>query len=225
MNDSTDLLAAKRKDVLRAIVPLLVGALVACGFLGINWWLALDSRDSWREQTQQARDRNTELVDKYTLLYEQYISSTGQEPPQDTPQQVADDPILAPQVITGEAGPQGLPGPVGPRGPRGIPGDDGSDGATGETGAQGETGLMGPPGPNGQIGSTGAQGPKGDTGQQGPAGPKGDQGERGADGRGIASLTCSEAGELIVTYTDGQTAVIALCEPLPAPEVPEPETP
>lgn len=225
MNDTTDLLAAKRKDVLRAIVPLLVGALVACGFLGINWWIAMDSRDSWQSQAQQARDRNTELVDKYTLLYEQYIASTGQEPPQDSPQQVADDPILSPQVITGEAGPQGLPGPVGPRGPRGIPGDDGSDGsdgASGDTGAQGEQGLMGPPGPNGQIGSTG---PQGETGPQGPAGPKGDPGTPGQDGRGIASLTCSEAGELIVTYTDGSSAVVALCEPLPAQDVPEPETP
>lgn len=218
MNDTTELLAAKRKDVLRAIVPVLVGALVACGFLGVNWLIAMDSRDSWRDQAQQSRDRNTELVDKYTLLYEQYISSTGQEPPQDSPEQVADDqPLLNPELLMGEPGPQGLPGPVGPRGPRGTAGVDGTDG---DTGAQGETGPLGPPGPNGLVGPTGNQGPKGDTGN---TGPKGDTGERGQDGRGITSLTCNEAGELIVTYTDGQSETIALCEPLTAPEVPETE--
>ena len=63
--------------------------------------------------------------------------------------------------ISGNTGPQGLPGLDGLQGP------------------QGEQGIPGPQGPQGEIGP---QGPQGETGPQGPQGDKGDTGDTGPQG-------------------------------------------
>lgn len=51
----------------------------------------------------------------------------------------------------------------------------------------------------------GAKGDKGDTGAAGATGDKGDKGDAGADGIGVASIDTNENGELVITYTDGET--------------------
>ncbi len=128
-----------------------------------------------------------------------------------------------------EQGPQGEPGIQGEQGPQGEKGDKGDTGAQGEkgdTGAQGEKGDKGDPGAQGEQGLQGEKGDKGDTGAQGEKGDKGDpgaQGEQGLQGNkgdkgdtgaqgekgdkgdagvGIAKIELI-AGELIITYTDG----------------------
>ncbi len=49
------------------------------------------------------------------------------------------------------------------------------------------------------------EGPQGPTGPQGPQGPQGVQGPAGESGTGISSASVNDAGELILTLTDGQT--------------------
>lgn len=131
----------------------------------------------------------------------------------------------------GPAGDQGVPGPTGPEGepgPRGLPGADGEDGAAGAPGAEGvdgEPGASGADGAAGQDGAQGVTGPPGEPGAPGPAGPAGPQGTAGADGRGIVSLVCDDAGRWQVTYTDGATADAGQCrvDPIVTPPDPEPE--
>ena len=81
-----------------------------------------------------------------------------------------------------------IKGEVGPQGPQGI------QGPQGETGTMGPQGVQGPQGETGEMGPQGVQGPQGETGPQGPA---------GVDGVGILSMEINEAGELIITYTNG----------------------
>lgn len=69
-------------------------------------------------------------------------------------------------------------GPVGPRGPRGLQGEPGSVGPQGSQGEQGE------------------QGPQGEQGQTGPA---------GAVDVGITSASIDDAGNLILTLSDGSS--------------------
>ncbi len=66
-----------------------------------------------------------------------------------------------------------------------------------QAGPQGETGAQGEKGDKGDTGATGAKGDKGDTGATGA------QGEKGETGNGIKSVEYNEAGELVITYTDG----------------------
>ena len=134
--------------------------------------------------------------------------------------------------VTGQDGADGKPDPKGDKGETGKPGKDGRDGIDGKDGVDGKPGKDGKQGPKGDKGDTGAagkdgadgkQGPKGDKGDTGAAGkdgkdgadgkqgPKGDKGDTGADGRdgkdgrGIANLEVNEDGELMVTYSDGET--------------------
>ncbi|KAF2893153.1 hypothetical protein ILUMI_13021 [Ignelater luminosus] len=111
------------------------------------------------------------------------------------------------EIVKGEPGPPGLPGPVGPPGlpgPQGLPGTDGLPGLPGEKGdyglngppglkgVKGEAGLHGIPGHPGIIGSKGQKGNpaylKKTEGKQdsllvhGPPGEKGQKGERGFPG-------------------------------------------
>lgn len=65
---------------------------------------------------------------------------------------------------------------------------------------QGETG------PQGAQGVKGDQGEKGETGAAGANGQNGKDGKDGKDGLGIASVVINEAGELVITYTDGTSA-------------------
>lgn len=76
-----------------------------------------------------------------------------------------------------------------------------TDGTTEDAGkVVGEDGAAGTPGADGSDGSDGAQGPKGDDGKDGADGAAGNDGE---DGRSIDSVRINDAGELIVTFSDG----------------------
>ena len=76
--------------------------------------------------------------------------------------------------VSGETGPQGIPGKDGATGPQGIPGKDGA------TGPQGIPGKDGATGPQGIPGKDGATGPQGSPGKDGAIGP---QGSPGLDGK------------------------------------------
>jgi hypothetical protein len=130
-------------------------------------------------------------------------------------------------TAAGKAG--GQPGPAGPAGASGQPGRD----ATGKAGAAGSagrdaTGAPGSPGRDatGEAGASGAPGADstvaGPAGPSGPAGADGRDGKDGAagqDGRGIASLACTD-GQLVVTWTDGTTSTVTgatVCQPTAEP--------
>ena len=112
----------------------------------------------------------------------------------------------------GKDGQQGPKGDKGDQGPAGKDGKDGRDGTDGRgvtafvvndeghlivTYSDGETADLGKV--TGENGAGGEQGPKGDTGAAGA------DGADGKDGRGIVNLEVDEDGELIATYTDGET--------------------
>ena len=85
--------------------------------------------------------------------------------------------------VSGETGPQGIPGKDGATGPQGIPGKDGA------TGPQGIPGRDGATGPQGIPGKDGATGPQGIPGRDGATGPQGIPGKDGATGpQGIPGL-------------------------------------
>ena len=123
----------------------------------------------------------------------------------------------------GKDGVDGKPGKDGERGPKGdtgAPGKDGADGKDGQPGKDGADGEQGPKGDKGDTGDTGAagqdgkDGAKGEKGTDGRDGVKGDTGTAGADGkdgvngtdgRGIAEAAVNENGELVLTFTDGET--------------------
>ena len=127
----------------------------------------------------------------------------------------------------GKDGKDGATGPKGDKGDAGAAGKDGKDGAQGPKGDKGDTGATGPKGDNGDTGAAGKdgaqgkQGPKGDKGdkgdtgaagkdgaqgKQGPKGDKGDTGAAGKDGRSVKAFEINDEGNLIVTYSDGETA-------------------
>lgn len=90
-------------------------------------------------------------------------------------------------VLTYTDGTQSILGTVrGADGADGIDGKDGKDGESGATGAAGATGATGAAGPVGTIGPT------------------------GATGRGIASITASSNGNLLVTYSDNTSETVEL---------------
>lgn len=206
-DDYKKLETAKRKDVKRAATVGFLCGFIPAAFLTATLIGEVRSKNTAWEQVDVLRDRNQQWVDEYTHLYEQYIHTTGSEPPQTAPEDV-EEPAPAvqdPQVITGEQGPRGLPGPVGPRGLRGFKGNEGSDGSDGANGLNGADGFNGAQGP---MGPPGPAGPKGDTGPQGPAG------SNGFDGRGITSIYCDTDGQMVVLYTDETTQIVAACTPL-----------
>ena len=90
--------------------------------------------------------------------------------------------------VSGETGPQGIPGKDGATGPQGIPGKDGATGPQGIPGKDGATGPQGIPGrdgatgPQGIPGKDGATGPQGIPGKDGATGPQGIPGKDGATG-------------------------------------------
>ena len=106
----------------------------------------------------------------------------------------------------------------------GVDGEDGKDGADGigiaktEINAKGElvvtytdgksTNLgvvVGTDGADGKDGANGADGKDGVDGAPGKDGVDGTDGKDGADGIGITSTTINEKGELIITYSDGNS--------------------
>jgi hypothetical protein len=119
---------------------------------------------------------------------------------------------------TGPAGKDGAPGPAGPAGKDGQAGKDGNTGPQGPAGTKGNTGpagkdgATGSQGPAGKDGTTGSQGPAGKdgaTGSQGLTGPVGKEGPTGESGRGITSAEVDNNGDLIITWSDGDTATNA----------------
>ena len=120
---------------------------------------------------------------------------------------------------------------VGDDGAAGAPGADGTDGADGPKGEDGKDGQDGSDGQDGRgidsvttnadghliitytdgttedagkvVGDDGAAGTPGADGSDGAQGPKGEDGKDGADGRSIESVRINDAGELIVTFSDG----------------------
>jgi hypothetical protein len=130
------------------------------------------------------------------------------------------------QVTAAKAGAQGLPGPVGPSGASGAPGRD----ATGKAGAAGSAGASGQPGHDatGEPGASGAPGadstipgPAGPSGAPGTSGTSGVDGKPGQPGRGISALFCSGGGDLVVSWTDGTSDIVAgaqVCEQAPTSE-------
>jgi hypothetical protein len=129
------------------------------------------------------------------------------------------------QVTGARQGAQGLPGPAGPSGASGQPGRD----ATGKPGAAGSAGASGQPGHDatGEPGASGAPGadstipgPAGPSGEPGTSGTSGVDGKPGRDGRGISSMFCS-GGDLVVSWTDGTSDIVAgaqVCEQAPTSE-------
>ena len=135
----------------------------------------------------------------------------------------------------GEQGPKGDKGDTGAAGKDGVDGQDGKDGVDGRDGKQGpkgdkgDTGAAGKDGVDGQDGKDGrgvksfevndeghlmvtySDGETVDLGKvtgdatDGKNGVDGHDGKDGENGRGIANLEVNEDGELIATYTDGET--------------------
>ena len=124
--------------------------------------------------------------------------------------------VVGEDGAAGTPGADGSDGSDGAQGPKGEDGKDGlgidsvttnadghliityTDGTTEDAGkVVGDDGAAGTPGADG---SDGAQGPKGDDGKDGADGAAGKDGK---DGRGIDSVRINDAGELIVTFSDG----------------------
>ena len=96
-------------------------------------------------------------------------------------------------------------GADGQDGTNGVDGKDGQDGKDGRDGEKGDKGDTGSTGKDGVQGPKGDKGDKGDTGAAGKDGADGQDGVDGKNGRGIANLEVNGDGELIATYTDGET--------------------
>ena len=109
-------------------------------------------------------------------------------------------------------------------GPQGAQGAQGDTGATGPQGSPGSTGAQGPQGIQGSQGTQGAMGPQGSQGTQGNQGPQGYQGVQGTQGvqgqsdhyqtTSSTSLTIGVGTQTLtvatgLSYTVGQSAVIA----------------
>ncbi|WP_070844569.1 ExeM/NucH family extracellular endonuclease [Corynebacterium sp. HMSC034A01] len=116
--------------------------------------------------------------------------------------------------VDGEKGPKGDKGETGAAGQDGNDGVDGKPGKDGANGDKGSDGEPGKDGADGKDGRDGEKGPKGDKGDTGAADQDGKNGENGVDGRdgkdgengrGIAEAVLNEDGELVLTYTDGET--------------------
>ena len=126
----------------------------------------------------------------------------------------------------GPAGQDGAPGKNGVDGKDGrdgVNGQDGTDGVDGKDGrgvqsfevddeghlivtyTDGETADLGKVTGDAADGKDGAKGTDGQDGVDGKDGQDGKPGKDGENGRGIANLEVNEDGELIATYTDGET--------------------
>ena len=92
----------------------------------------------------------------------------------------------------------------------------------GITGLHGVDGAQGEGGPAGSDGQTGATGSTGTDGKDGANGKDGADGTNGSDGRGIASMSCADSGQWVITYSDATTETVegpcrVPAEPAPAP--------
>lgn len=216
---TTELLNAKRRDVRRVTIAMIVVLFLVLGGAAIWIMDVSSSRDGWRERASSSRESHSELSQKYSDLYDEYVRRVGFLPGAEPPSEATEtkDSEATTLTIEGEEGHPGPAGSVGPRGARGTPGEDGEDGKDGKDGANGEDGV-GQPGAEGSPGKDGASGAKGDTGPAGADGADGKDGADGADGadgkdgRGIAELVCDlDSGNWIVTWTTGETETVGAC--------------
>ena len=99
---------------------------------------------------------------------------------------------------------------TGPKGEQGLQGETGLQGPKGDTGEQGPQGIQGIQGPPGEQGPQGIQGIKGNDGEQGLKGDTGEQGPAGKDGIGVENISITDAGMLIVTYTNGTSKEVGI---------------
>ncbi len=76
------------------------------------------------------------------------------------------------------------------------------------TGEKGDKGDKGDPGQDGTPGQDGKDGKDGTNGANGANGADGKNGKDGKDGVGIAKAEINANGELVLTYTDGTTAIL-----------------
>ena len=129
----------------------------------------------------------------------------------------------------GDKGDAGKDGAQGPKGDKGDKGDAGKDGAQGPKGDKGDTGKDGrgvkafevndeghlvvtyTDDTTADLGKVTGDAVNGTGGKDGQRGEKGEQskpgtdGTDGKDGRGIAEAAVNENGELVLTFTDGET--------------------
>ena len=179
--------------------------------------------DDARGITSTTIDDNGHLIITYTDgTTEDAGKVVGDDGAAGTPGADGSDGAQGPKGDDGAQGPKGEDGAQGPKGedgaqgPKGEDGKDGrgidsvttnadghliityTDGTTEDAGkVVGDDGAAGTPGADG---SDGAQGPKGEDGKDGADGAAGNDCE---DGRGIDSVRINDAGELIVTFSDG----------------------
>ena len=101
-------------------------------------------------------------------------------------------------------------GTQGPQGPQGEPGEDGLTPYIGGNGnwwiGDTDTGVS----------AQGPQGIQGEKGEQGIQGEQGEKGEQGDTGRGIASITTDDNGNLVIRYTDGASQTVNFSGSAPA---------
>ncbi len=110
------------------------------------------------------------------------------------------------KIGSATTGSQGEKGDAGEKGEKGDTGEAGLTPYIGENGnwwlGNVDTGVAAK-GAAGTQGEKGEKGEKGDTGASGQNGRDGRDGADGADGVGIARTEINDAGELIITYTNG----------------------
>lgn len=195
---------------------------------------------SQREARQELTNEYTSLYDEYVEATGELPFA---EQPSNIDDGTTGQKTEPSAAVQGEQGPPGPRGPRGEAGRsatvsqiratldaycgedacQGEPGRDGEDGAPGRDGVNGTS--VSPDTVYAMIrdalaaycaennGCVGPRGPEGPQGATGPAGPKGDTGAPGRDGVGIASISCSANGEVVVTMTDGSTSNVGYCDP------------
>ena len=91
---------------------------------------------------------------------------------------------------------------------KGEKGIQGEKGEKGDKGDKGDKGVKGDTGDQGIQGIQGIQGAQGIQGEQGAPGAKGDQGipgQKGSDGVSVTTATVNADGNLVLTFSNGQT--------------------
>lgn len=114
---------------------------------------------------------------------------------------------------TGIQGIQGVQGIQGIQGVQGVPGraptnQEILNAVTTYCGATTQP-CTGPAGRDGANGVNGVDGTNGIDGTNGTNGVDGKDGVNGKDGRGIESMSCNDAGQWVIHYTDGTTQTVA----------------
>lgn len=188
MTDADALMKASVRERRRLSVMFTILIVAFVAVLGTAWLVERGRGDSWRDQALQWQD-------EYITLYDEFTTSTGEEPEAPEPSDVAQD---SPEAIPGEPGPAGAAGLPGARGP-GPTADQVLDGIARCFTAGTCTAPVGDPGPAGTPGADSSV--PGPTGPAGPAGPAGVAGPAGAPGvQGPAGPTCPDGFTATLTW-------------------------